>query len=84
MIHHDVDPLTAKGILKLRERIDVPDPVLDSSINIATWNIREFDKVPRLTESIEYIAEIISYFDLVAVTELRQDISDLERVLKVL
>ena len=84
VIHHDVDPLTAKGILKLRERIDVPDPVLDSSINIATWNIREFGKVPRLPESIEYIAEIISYFDLVAVTELRQDISDLERVLKVL
>jgi len=84
LIHHKVDATTASGILALRKRINVPDPVLDASINVATWNIREFGRIPRRKESIEYIAEIISYFDLVAITELRQKLGDLEKVMRLL
>ena len=83
LIHHNVDALTAKGILELRKRIKVSDPVLDMSINIATWNIRAFGKRRKIA-SLEYIAEIISNFDLIAITELRQNTKDLERVMKIL
>ena len=84
MLHHKVDADTAKGILELRKRVKVPDPVLDMTINVATWNIREFGKVPRKPASIEYIAEIISNFDLVAITELRQKLGDLKKVMNLL
>ena len=83
LIRHNVDALTAKGILELRDRFQVKDPVLDVSINIATWNIRAFGR-GRRKASIEYIAEIISNFDLIAITELRQSTNDLKRVMKIL
>ena len=83
MIRHNVGALTAKGILELRDRFQVKDPVLDVSINIATWNIRAFGQ-GRRKASIEYIAEIISNFDLIAITELRQNTNDLKRVMRVL
>ena len=84
VLHHKIDAKTAKGILALRKRISVPAPELDVSINIATWNIREFGRKRRNALSIEYIAEIVSYFDLVAITELRRNTKDLERVMKIL
>ena len=45
----------------------IPSSKLDESLNIATWNIREFGRRPRLDASLHYIAEIIGQFDLVAV-----------------
>ena len=83
-MHGKVDADTARGILKLRHRIKVPSPILDEKINIATWNIREFGRRKRKTASIHYIAEILSYFDLIAITELRENTKDLERVMKIL
>ena len=77
----------AKGLVELRSRIDkakIPSSKLDESLNIATWNIREFGKVGRLRASIHYIAEIINQFDLVALTELRDNLSDLARVMDLL
>lgn len=61
----------------------------DSSLLLATWNIRDFDSNkfgfgPRLPESFYYIAEIISCFDLVAVQEVARDLSALERVMAIL
>jgi hypothetical protein len=61
----------------------------DSSLLLATWNIRDFDSNkfgfgPRLTESFYYIAEIISCFDLVAVQEVNRDLSALETVMRIL
>ncbi|MEJ2164144.1 MAG: endonuclease/exonuclease/phosphatase family protein [Desulfobacterales bacterium] len=46
-------------------------------VRIATWNLREFDSPSyghRSLESIAYIAEIISYFDLIALQEIRHDL----------
>ena len=65
-------------------------------LRIATWNIREFDSEKfggkfkgekfegRMEESFFYIAEIISHFDLVAVQEVREDLTALRRVMRIL
>jgi len=85
---HDDPPLDiALGIKEIRKRISaqgVPPSILDKSLNIATWNIREFGKSRRWKASIHLIAEVISQFDLVAITELRSNLDDLRRVLKIL
>jgi endonuclease/exonuclease/phosphatase family metal-dependent hydrolase len=87
MYHGQVSKEIAKGLKELRKRIDradIPSSSLDESINLATWNIREFGRKPREEAAIHYIAEIMNQFDLIAVVELRDDLSDLKRVLKIL
>ena len=84
MHHGRIAKTTARGLKVLQERIDaaaIPSSKLDETLNIATWNIREFGRKPRLTPSLHYIAEIIGQFDLVALVELRDDVNDLGRVL---
>jgi endonuclease/exonuclease/phosphatase family metal-dependent hydrolase len=74
-------------LLILRERIEesgIPSSKLDESVNIATWNIREFGKKPRTVAAIHYIAEIMGQFDLIGVVELRDNLEDLRRVLDIL
>ena len=54
-------------------------------LRIATWNIREFDTRKyggRLTESLYYIAEILSHFDLIALQEVREDTRALETIIR--
>ena len=87
MYHGRVSKDIARGLKELRRRIDdahIPPSTLDETINVATWNIREFGKQSRQETAIHYIAEIMNQFDLIAVTELRDDLSDLKRVLKIL
>jgi endonuclease/exonuclease/phosphatase family metal-dependent hydrolase len=87
MHHGNVSPEIAKGLIALKERITaakIPPSKLDETINIAVWNIREFGKVHRLEPSIHYIAEILGQFDLVSIVELRNDLTDLGRVLPIL
>jgi len=87
MFHGELDVQTAQGLKELRSRIDeadIPSSQLDESINIATWNIREFGKKPRRDASIHYIAEILNQFDLIAITELRKNMADLGCVMKIL
>ncbi len=87
MNHGQIDKELAQGILELQNRIakaKIPSSKLDESINLATWNIREFGKVPRRKESLHYIAEILGQFDLIAVIELRDNLSDLEQTLEYL
>lgn len=80
----------ADTLLRLRTQLknEIPLRNINKSILIATWNIREFgrnDKCGiRLPESILYIAEIISHFDLVAVQEVNENLADLKRLMKVL
>lgn len=74
----------AQGLLELRKRIAaarIPSSALDETLNLATWNIREFGKKPRLDPSIYFIAEILNQFDLIALVELRDDLEDLGRVM---
>jgi endonuclease/exonuclease/phosphatase family metal-dependent hydrolase len=89
MFHGNLPLEAALGLKELRRRIEaqkppVPPSRLDETLNIATWNIREFGKKRRWKASIHLIAEILWQFDLVAITELRSNLGDLRRVLDVL
>jgi endonuclease/exonuclease/phosphatase family metal-dependent hydrolase len=87
MHHGDVSPQLAQGLLALKTRIaaaKIPPSKLDETINVAVWNIREFGKVRRTEAAIHYIAEILGQFDLVALVELRSDLTDLCRALPIL
>jgi len=80
----------ADRLLRLRTRLrkEVPERNIARSILLATWNLREFGRNEkcgvRLEESLLYIAEIISHFDLVAIQEVNQDLGDLQRLMKLL
>src|SRR5512138_577647 len=89
MFHGDIPDPIAKGLQVLRTRIEnskpaIPSSKLDETLNIATWNIREFGKTRRSDAAIHYIAEILGQFDLVGIVELRDDLTDLARVLPIL
>jgi hypothetical protein len=87
MHHGDVSPEIAQGLLALKKRIDdakIPPSRLDETINVAVWNIREFGKVHRTEPAIHYSAEILGQFDLIGLVELRNDLTDLGRVLPIL
>jgi endonuclease/exonuclease/phosphatase family metal-dependent hydrolase len=78
-------------LLVLRRRLSAeigPHKGTDSLL-LATWNIRDFDSNkfghgPRLPESFHYIAEIVSWFDLVAVQEVNRDLAALHRLMSLL
>lgn len=72
-------------LLKLRCQLDdeVPGKTAANTLLLATWNIREFGD-NRKKESLFYIAEIISRFDLVAVQEVSGDRKGLEKVVSIL
>jgi endonuclease/exonuclease/phosphatase family metal-dependent hydrolase len=87
MNHGKITNEIAKGLVELRRRIaaaKIPSSKLDETLNIATWNIREFGRRRRKDASIHYIAEILGQFDLIAVVELRDNLEDLERTLRIL
>lgn len=87
MFHGDIDAETAAGLVELRSRIaasDIPSSKLDETINIASWNVREFGRRPRKSKSLHYIAEIIGQFDLVGIVELRRDVAQLTEVMRYL
>ena len=79
MNHGKVSKEIANGLLALQKRIDagkVPSSKLDETLNIATWNIREFGKKARSEAAIHYVAEILGQFDLIGIVELRDDLGD--------
>jgi hypothetical protein len=71
------------GMALLDERIraaNVP-AARPGNLRLATWNIRELGKGPRLDESLRTIAAILGTFDLVSILELRDDLHDLATIL---
>jgi hypothetical protein len=75
------------GIKLLRKRIrsaDIPSSSLDETLNLCTWNIRHWGQKRRQRFSLHCIAEIFFQFDLIAVTELRRNVSELKYVLDLL
>ncbi len=87
MHHGKISKPIADGLIELRQRIEkggIPSSKLDETLNLATWNIREFGKKARSEAAIHYIAEILGQFDLIGVVELRDNLSDLEKVLRIL
>ena len=88
---HEADARdVASRLLSLRHKLSktLPPRNVLSSVLIATWNLREFgaDKKfgKRLDESLLYIAEIVSHFDLVAVQEVNQNLDNLQRLMRLL
>ena len=81
---------TAQGLLTLKDAFkkeEVPERRRSSRLLLASWNIREFESGkygPRQREALYYIAEIIDHFDIVAVQEVRDDLSSLEKVMDIL
>jgi len=87
MFHGNVSLEIAEGLKLLRKRIEaakIPASKLDETLNIATWNVREFGKKRRSEAAIHYIAEIIGQFDLVGLVELRENLEDLNRIMPIL
>jgi len=93
--YHNIDNASPEGkrtiqnLLRLRQALDVsiPPKNLDHSIILATWNLREFDSLSfgrRMDESFYHIAEIISRFDLVAIQEIRKDLTALKKLQEIL
>jgi len=85
----------SRRLLDLRAHLRSPAPegvpkrTRESSIIIGTWNLRDFDNNkyrhgPRRRESLFYIAEIISAFDICAIQEVNEDIEPLRKVLRLL
>jgi len=77
---------TARNLIELRRKLNLEIPrrtVLDSLL-LATWNIQAFGASSRTEESLWYIAEILSRFDLIAIQEVKRDLGELERVTKLL
>lgn len=77
------------NIKKLRLALSdkIPEKKLSGNLILGTWNIREFGGTKyggRMTESLYYIAEIISRFDLIAIQEVRDNLQDLNSVCRIL
>lgn len=76
----------ARARAELSQRIaaaHVPRARADN-LRLATWNIRELGKTPRLDASIGILARVIASFDLVSIVELRDNLGDLHRILATL
>lgn len=75
--------------LKNQSKAEIPDKDADENLLLATWNIRDFDKRnrrgfgKRTIESLYFIAEIISSFDIVAVQEVNR-LQEWRKVMKIL
>lgn len=81
----------ATKILELRAslKLAIPPKTREDKLLLATFNIREFDSNrkkngPRTIESLFYLAEIISSFDIIALQEINEDISSLQKVMRIL
>lgn len=75
------------GLKILDERIkeaDIPRSVREKTINLATWNIRELGRKKRSKASLHYIAEILSQFDIVGVSEAQRYEGDLRSIRDIL
>ena len=80
----------ARNLLDLRETLEDPQslnfipPKSETQLLLATWNIQHFGSTERYDESLWYIAEILSRFDLIAIQEVKQSLRDLELVTQLL
>ena len=85
----------SRRLLDLRAQLREPAPegvprrTREASVIIGTWNLRDFDNNkfrhgPRRRESLLYIAEIISAFDVCALQEVSDDLEPLRQVVRLL
>ncbi|MDC7682064.1 endonuclease/exonuclease/phosphatase family protein [Asticcacaulis sp. BYS171W] len=80
--------LDALKRLRAALRADLPGRTT-STLMLGTWNIRNFDDNrfghgTRLEDSLYYIAEVISAFDVIAIQEVCEDLTPFTRLMSVL
>lgn len=79
---------TAGKLLDLKIALDaLPSKTVESTLMLATWNIREFGGTKsggREAEPLYYIAEIISRFDIVALQEVKDNLDALDELMMIL
>src|SRR5690606_36369272 len=76
-----------ENLLTLRKALnqDITLKKNDRNLLIASWNIKEFGQtLDRIPESYYYIGEIISKFDLIAVQEIKNRLTDLLIIMRLL
>ncbi|MCL3782497.1 endonuclease [Prolixibacteraceae bacterium JC049] len=81
-----------EGLQRIRKqfiRDEFPHKQMTKSLILGTWNIRNFDDNrfnygPRSKESMYYIAEIISRFDVIAIQEICTDLTPLKKLMYIL
>jgi len=76
---------TIDKLLKLRKQLDdvIPQKTATDTLLLATWNIRAFGD-NRRKESLHYIAEIVSRFDLIAIQEVSSNLKGLQDLVSLL
>ena len=74
-----------ENLLSLRTDLDqrIPAKTATDTLLLATWNIRKFGD-NKSAESLQYLAEIISRFDLIAVQEVVSSLDGLQRLVSLL
>lgn len=81
-----------KNLQNLAQQLDdtIPDKDADQNLLLASWNIRDFGKPgmrrgygKRETETLFYIAEVISRFDFIAIQEINE-LDEFEEVMDIL
>ncbi len=81
----------AQNLLNLRMQLQelIPCRTVTETLLLATWNIRDFgarrfNPRKRTKESLFYIAEIISKFDIVAVQEVNENLDQFQDLMDIL
>lgn len=86
---NSTDPIIIAGErLNLMELMDtgpyqIPSRTVDENLIIATWNIRHFSE-KKSSRSLQYIADIIERFDIIAIQELKTDLRGFKNLIKLL
>jgi hypothetical protein len=83
---HPFTPDVAEEIAVLRAHRgarEAPERANDRLL-LATWNVANFDVQDREPAHFELIAEMVSWFDIVALQEIRDDLSGLRELRKLL
>jgi endonuclease/exonuclease/phosphatase family metal-dependent hydrolase len=74
------------GLKRLRTQLVscVPRRRVEENLLIATWSLNRFGGVPQLPESLYYMAEVISAFDVVALQEIDRRLDALRKLTAIL
>jgi endonuclease/exonuclease/phosphatase family metal-dependent hydrolase len=73
--------LKALRTYKKKPGREIPDKAADKLL-VATWNLTNFGVQKRTEDHLKLMAEIISWFDLIAVQEVADDLTHFNKLLK--
>jgi hypothetical protein len=82
----DVPDFTSEGLKRLRTSLvrSVPRRKLERNLLVASWCLRKRRGIRPLQESLFYLAQILSTFDVVALQEIDRDLVSISDVVDIL